>query len=100
MAVILLAKEIVDKELPVLRERCERLKKIGIIPTMKVVLVGESPASMLYIRNKKKFCDQFGAVCEIIKLPEMISEQEFRKEIKDIVQDKQVHGCFVQLPLP
>ncbi len=91
---------IVNRALIELQERCEVLKKENTIPSMKVILVGENPASVLYTNSKKKFCEKFGALCEIIKLPENISENEFLEEVSKIAEDSSVHGCFVQLPLP
>lgn len=67
---------------------------------MKVILVGENPASLIYTRNKKIFCEKFEAVCEIINLPKTIGEAAFLEQVLEISNDRTVHGCFIQLPLP
>ena len=100
MTKILYAQPIIEAGLPKLIARCEKLKSNGVIPTLKVLLVGQNPASILYTDNKKKFCQKIGADCEIVKLPENITEENFIKTIRLYAQDKKVHGCFVQLPLP
>ena len=83
-----------------LKDKCSELKEKGIKPCMKVILVGNVPASLIYTRNKKKFCESFGAECEIIHLDEKIIEEDFLSEVSKISSDEKVHGCFVQLPLP
>ena len=100
MADLLLASPVIDVALGELRKSCEALKKQGISPSMRVILVGDNPASLLYTRNKKKFCEKFGADCDIIKLPLDLKEDQFILEVKKIAEDPSVHGCFVQLPLP
>lgn len=100
MARELAAKPLRDKELAVLQSQCEELKRQGVWPHLKVILVGEHPPSVLYTRNKKAFCESFGARCEIVNLKSDISEREFLNSLKSISADQDVHGCFVQLPLP
>ncbi|OUR92835.1 hypothetical protein A9Q84_20185 [Halobacteriovorax marinus] len=91
---------VVEQSLSELSSKCSALKEKGITPTMKVILVGDNPASIIYTRNKKRFMEKFGAECEIIKLPSNLSETEFLSKVKAIVDDQSNHGCFVQLPLP
>lgn len=100
MTQVLKAKPVREKEIQRLKDQTEALKAKGITPTLKVILVGNNPASVIYTNNKKKFVENFGGSCEIIKLPESISEEEFLKNVDDIAKNKDVHGCFVQLPLP
>lgn len=97
---ILKSAPIVKESLSQLEAKCLELKKNGITPTMKVILVGEHPASVIYTRNKKRFMEKFGASCEIIKLNAEISEEDFLNKVQQIVDDKNNHGCFIQLPLP
>ena len=97
---LLKSKPVIEKNKESLTEKCRKLKELGIIPTMKVILVGENPASLIYTRNKKKFMGSIGADCEIIPLPEDLTEGEFLKRVAEINSDHTVHGCFVQLPLP
>lgn len=91
---------VVEKNLNELSKKCEGLKARGITPTMRVILVGDNPGSIIYTRNKKKFIEKFGAECEIIKLPKDLNESDFLAKVKSIVEDSKNHGCFVQLPLP
>lgn len=91
-----ISKEIVDQ----LSKECSNLKSRGITPNLKVILVGEHPPSVIYTRNKKKFMEGIGAECEIIRLDENISEGPFLSELKKQADDPNVHGLFVQLPLP
>ena len=68
-AKILLAQPLVDKIKNELRLRCEGLKSQGTTPSMCVVLVGENPASLTYIKNKKKICEEVGAHFQLLHLP-------------------------------
>ena len=97
---ILEAKSVRDEEKEKLRRRCEELKKAGIIPRLKVVLVGDNPASILYTGRKEEFVVGLGAECEVVRLDENISSKDFAAEIEDIVGRRGVHGCLIQLPLP
>lgn len=100
MAKLLLAKDVVESKIPLLNKKCLRLKEQELTPKMRVVLVGNSPASLLYIKNKKKLCERVGADFELIELDENVSEQDFLKTINDMNTDDLVTGCFVQLPIP
>ncbi|PIK14218.1 bifunctional 5,10-methylenetetrahydrofolate dehydrogenase/5,10-methenyltetrahydrofolate cyclohydrolase [Halobacteriovorax sp. JY17] len=97
---ILKSKPIVRKSLQILAEKSNSLREQGITPCMKVILVGDNPASLIYTRNKKRFMEKFGAECEIIKLPSELTEVDFLARVQSIVSDKNNHGCFIQLPLP
>lgn len=83
-----------------LKAECRELKNKNIIPFLKVVLVGQNPASVIYTDNKKKYCEKIGAKCEIIGLDELISENDFLHTIDLINNDPEVDGCIIQLPLP
>ncbi len=100
MAIILKASSVINQRLPELQARCDSLKSKGIIPTMKVILVGEHPPSLIYTRNKKKFCEKFGAACDIINFPADVKVEDFVARTKEIASNPAVHGCFIQLPLP
>lgn len=97
---VLSAKPVVDKNIDELKQQCNSLRDKGIIPYLKVILVGENPASVLYTKNKKIFCEKVGAKCDIIKLSEDVNEVDFLKTISDINKDNKVHGLLIQLPLP
>ncbi|MBM4179136.1 MAG: bifunctional methylenetetrahydrofolate dehydrogenase/methenyltetrahydrofolate cyclohydrolase FolD [Ignavibacteria bacterium] len=74
--------------------------EMGIVPGLNLLLVGEDPASAVYVRNKGKDCEKVGITSTIMRLPAGASEQE----VLDVVQawnaDPAVHGILVQLPLP
>lgn len=96
---ILAAAPLVDQIKTNLIERCLRLKNAGIIPSMSVVLVGNNPASLTYIRNKKKMCEEVGAHFELQQLDENISEQDFLTKLDKLNKDPKVHGIIIQLPV-
>ena len=97
---ILKAAPVSGKERERLRLRYAELKKRGIVPCLKVVLVGEDPASLLYTARKEEFVRSLGAECEIVRLKKDISSRDFVRGIHKIVGDRSVHGCLIQLPLP
>ncbi len=78
----------------------EKLKKLNVIPTLAVILVGDDPASSVYVRNKQKACLEVGITPIQLTFPESISEQELLGEIDRLNKDTSVHGILVQLPLP
>ncbi|TDJ05867.1 MAG: bifunctional methylenetetrahydrofolate dehydrogenase/methenyltetrahydrofolate cyclohydrolase [Deltaproteobacteria bacterium] len=96
----LMAGPVRSKEIEILKARTDAMQKRGVTPTLKVILVGDMKASLIYTRSKKKFIENFGASCEIIHLPSSINEAEFLAEVGNVVGDDSVHGLFVQLPLP
>ncbi|MCC6543528.1 MAG: bifunctional methylenetetrahydrofolate dehydrogenase/methenyltetrahydrofolate cyclohydrolase FolD [Nitrospirae bacterium] len=78
----------------------EHLKHEGIYPGLAVVLVGNNPASMVYVRNKGEACRTTGIHSEEHRLPEDTSESELITLIKKLNNDSRIHGILVQLPLP
>ena len=98
-AKILAAQPLVEKIKLDLKSRCESLKSRGTIPTMYVVLVGDNPASLSYIRNKKKICEEVGATFNLLQLPSEISETEFLNHLEKLNNDPKVHGIIIQLPV-
>jgi methylenetetrahydrofolate dehydrogenase (NADP+)/methenyltetrahydrofolate cyclohydrolase len=72
----------------------------GITPKLVVVLVGEDPASQVYVRNKVKQTQEIGMASQEIKLPKTTSQQELLTILFELNEDKTVHGILVQLPLP
>ena len=72
----------------------------GIVPGLAVVIVGDNPASMVYVRNKKKACEQVGINSYEIALPADISEADLLERVIQLNNDESVHGILVQLPLP
>lgn len=76
------------------------LKEQGILPCLAVILVGNHPASRVYVNNKKKACEFCGITSVSYELDEAISEEELLEVIAKLNNDKTVHGILVQLPLP
>lgn len=72
----------------------------GVVPGLAVVIVGENPASLVYVRNKKKACEQVGINSYEIALPADVSETDLIAEVNRLNSDSTVHGILVQLPLP
>ncbi len=76
------------------------LKKKGVIPGLAVVLVGDNPASQVYVRMKGKACDEAGLYHETIKLPKDTSEADLMALLERLNANPKIHGILVQLPLP
>jgi len=76
------------------------LKKKGVTPGLAVVLVGDNPASQVYVRMKGKACDDTGLYHETIKLPKDTSEAELMSLLERLNANPKIHGILVQLPLP
>ena len=83
-----------------LHDRITALKEKGITTGLAAILVGEDPASQIYIRNKTKRFDALGLKSEIHRLESSVSEQELLDLIAKINTDDSFHGVLVQLPLP
>lgn len=83
-----------------LKNDVEKLKRNGVQPGLAVVIVGDDPASRIYVNNKKKVCDEIGIRSFEYALPAETSEEEVIELIKTLNGDKNVHGILVQLPLP
>ena len=75
-------------------------EKYGFVPGLAVVIVGEDPASKVYVRNKKLGCEQVGFNSTVHELPENTTKEELNALIDKLNADESVHGILVQLPLP
>ena len=82
------------------RERTERLKERGVTPGLAVVLVGEDPASKVYVGQKEKGCRDAGFASFLHRMPETTTQSELLALIERLNSDRTVHGILVQLPLP
>lgn len=76
------------------------LRKKGVMPGLAVVLVGDNPASQVYVRMKGKACDEAGLYHETIKLPRDTSEADLMGLLERLNANPKIHGILVQLPLP
>ena len=83
-----------------LKEKTARLKEQGIEVTLAVILVGEDPASQVYVRNKKKACEYIGYRSLSYELPKETSQEELLKLIDELNNRDDVNGILVQMPLP
>lgn len=72
----------------------------GITPGLSLLLVGDDPASQVYVRNKAKMCEHVGIRSEIVRRPSTTSEAEVLEQVRAWNADPTVHGILVQLPLP
>ncbi len=71
-----------------------------IVPGLTVILIGEDPASKIYVKNKEKFSKEVGMNSEVLKYPENIEEKVLLSKIEELNKNKDVSGILVQLPLP
>jgi len=83
-----------------LRKEIEALKANGVTPGLAAVLVGENPASKVYVRMKRRKCDELGIFSETFNKPEDMTQDELLALIDELNKDTKFHGILVQLPLP
>jgi len=83
-----------------LKVKVDKLKEADNVPGLAVILVGEDPASQIYVRNKARQATAIGLNSSVVRLPETVSEQELLDLIEQYNQSEQWHGILVQLPLP
>ena len=82
------------------KEEVETLKKQGKSIGLSVILIGEYPPSLIYVKNKEKKAKEAGIISEVIKYPNEVSENEVLNKIEELNQNSKVSGILVQLPLP
>ena len=80
--------------------RCVELNKNGIHPCLTVILVGEDPASAIYVRNKERACARIGIESRTVRMPAETTQAELIGQIDALNADNTVHGILIQLPLP
>lgn len=83
-----------------LKEEIETLKSRGITPGLAAVLVGDDPASHIYVNSKAKACKKTGIYSEVIKQPADLKSEQLHKLITDLNDRKDIHGILIQSPLP
>ncbi len=81
-------------------EKCAALKEKGVEPALAVILVGEDPASQVYVRNKARACKACGIKSTVIRMPAETTQEELLAQINAINEDASIHGLLIQLPLP
>ncbi len=82
------------------KQRVERLKERGVTPGLAVILVGDNPASQVYVRNKVKACGEMGLHSELHQLPADATQSAVLARIAELNANPRIHGILVQLPLP
>ena len=83
------------------RVEVENLKNnFNVTPGLAVIIVGENPASQVYVRNKHKSCEELGINSVVVEMPENTTKEELLAKIDELNADKNIHGILVQLPLP
>ena len=101
MANIINGKEISAAIRAEIKEATERLvAESGVRPGLAVIIVGEDPASQVYVRNKKRACDEVGFYSESYELPENTTQEELNALVDRLNKDDKIHGILCQLPLP
>ncbi|MFC0522663.1 bifunctional methylenetetrahydrofolate dehydrogenase/methenyltetrahydrofolate cyclohydrolase FolD [Pontibacillus salicampi] len=99
-AEIINGRELADELRERMKEDVEQLSEQGIVPNLTVIIVGEDPASLSYVRGKKRASHKIGIHSDLIELPETTSHQELLHLIQQLNSNDEVHGILVQLPLP
>ena len=101
MAILIDGKALAAKLQGELAEKTARLtEETGVVPGLVVIIVGENPASQVYVRNKERSAIAAGFLSEVVRLPETIQQHELLELIEQYNQDPLWHGILVQLPLP
>lgn len=101
MAILIDGKALAAKLQGKLAEKTARLKEeTGVVPGLVVIVVGDNPASQVYVRNKERSAIAAGFRSKVVRLPEAIQENELLELIEQYNQDPLWHGILVQLPLP
>lgn len=91
-----IAKELRESLAP----RVAALKEQGITPGLTVIVVGDDPASAIYVRNKERACVKLGMNSQVLRFPAETTQGEILNTVRLLNQDDSVHGILVQLPLP
>lgn len=91
-----IAKELRESLAP----RVAALKEQGITPGLTVIVVGDDPASAIYVRNKERACVKLGMNSQVLRFPAEMTQEEILNTVRLLNQDDSVHGILVQLPLP
>lgn len=100
MAIIIDGKKVSAEVKEQVRLETAELVKKGIQPGLAVIIVGDDPASRVYVNNKKKACEAVGFLSREYALPATTSQQELLDLVKELNNDKEINGILCQLPLP
>ncbi len=100
MAKILNGKEVSQRIKDELKEEVKKLKSDNIFPGLAVIIVGDDPASRVYVNSKKKACEEIGIYSQEYALPENTTQDELLELVEKLNSDTKINGILVQLPLP
>ncbi len=100
MAVIIDGKQVARKIREELKKECDEIKTKGIRPKLAVIMVGNNPASKIYVRNKSKACEEIGIEYEEFLLEENIEQKELIELINKLNKDNNINGILLQSPIP
>lgn len=100
MALIIDGKKISQDIKNELKDKVEQLHAKGVAPCLAVIQVGNDPASSVYVRNKKRGCEEIGIASKSFELPESTTEEELLALVDSLNKDSSVSGLLIQLPLP
>ena len=100
MAILMDGKALAAERMAQLKARVDALKQRGRTVGLAVVLVGDDPASQVYVRNKGKACEELGILSETVRLPAETTQEELEALIDRLNLDTRMDGILVQLPLP
>lgn len=100
MAQIISGKELAARIKQRVSGQVEELKAGGVTPCLAVVLVGDDPASAVYVRGKESDCRECGIESRMLRLPADTTQAQLLEQLEKLAADKSVHGILVQLPLP
>jgi methylenetetrahydrofolate dehydrogenase (NADP+)/methenyltetrahydrofolate cyclohydrolase len=99
-AKLILGKEVSEEIYSELRQRIEALKAKGVVPGLAVVLVGDDPASQVYVRKKGEMCESLGMKSLTVRMPADTTQEQLMAKVAELNADPSIHGFLVQLPLP
>ena len=100
MAIIMSGKEMSAALMEEQKAQVAEMKRQGLQPGLAVVLVGEDPASQIYVRNKGQACEDAGIYSRTIRLDNSVTEEKLLSTIDELNADDKIHGILIQLPLP
>ena len=100
MADLILGKDVSAEIYAELRTRIELLKSKGTVPGLAVVLVGDDPASQVYVRKKGEMCEELGMKSVTVRMPADTTQEQLMAKVDELNKDPSIHGFLVQLPLP
>ncbi len=100
MAILMDGKKLAEKIKKEIKKEVEELKKKKINIKLSVILVGENPASQIYVKNKVKSSEEVGIISEVLKLEKDVTEEILSYHISNLNENDDVDGILVQLPLP